>query len=123
MLTVSFKKKAIAVATLIEASAVFSAARDKSGQGGRTWRDGVVTDEAGKTVARISYNGRVYQNDKLVYCPHSASQDEGRPEIFNEGRESVWGAKKPNPYAVGTVEQRVFALAVEYANSCYVRAA
>jgi len=123
MLTVSFKKKSVAVATLADASALFSAARDKSGQGNRTWRDGIVTNEAGETVARIVYNGRVFQNDKLVYCPHSASQDEGRPEVFNEGRESVWGAKKPNPYTAGTVEQRVFARGVEFANSCYVRAA
>ena len=47
--------------------------------GAGNWSGGAVTDEAGKVVARVSYNGRVWSTtetdglgrDKLLYDPFS----------------------------------------------------
>lgn len=50
----------VPVETYAEASAVYSAARDASGEGASTFRDGVVKDANGRTMARVSYNGRVW---------------------------------------------------------------
>ena len=47
------------VADAVEASRVFSAERDASGEGASTFPDGKVTDK-GRFVARISYNGRIW---------------------------------------------------------------
>lgn len=42
-----------------DASAKYSVVRDASGEGGSTFRDGIIKQD-GKIVARISYNGRVW---------------------------------------------------------------
>lgn len=108
-----------------EASRLYRAEQEASGEGSSTFREGEVRDRRGDKIARVSYNGRVWRLDpakpdgggRLIYCPGSDGQDEGRPDIFNEGRESVWGRKVPNPYATGTLEQRVFEAGAAFARS------
>jgi len=53
-------RKRYLVPSLEAASAMYSAARDKSGLGASQFRDGRVVDIDGNQVARISYNGRVW---------------------------------------------------------------
>jgi hypothetical protein len=48
------------VPDLETASAMYSAARDKSGLGASKFREGRIVDVNGNPVARISYNGRVW---------------------------------------------------------------
>ena len=57
---VKFNSKAFKVSGFEEASRVYSTVRDKSGKGASKWADGFVTDINGTTIARISYNGRVW---------------------------------------------------------------
>lgn len=49
----------VKVADLTEASERYSEARDASGEGASTFREGRVFD-GNKVVARISYNGRIW---------------------------------------------------------------
>jgi hypothetical protein len=42
------------------ASRLYGERRDDSGEGASTFHDGEVVDDAGRVVARISYNGRVW---------------------------------------------------------------
>ena len=58
-MVVKFGKTRISVASVAEASAVYSAARDAAGLGASRWPCGVVTAQ-GKTIGHISYNGRVW---------------------------------------------------------------
>ncbi len=120
----TIKAKTFDVANFSEASAVFVKAR---GNRSRSFPDGNLFNTDGKHIAKVSFNGRVWSLDTLpttlVYCPGSAHEDEGRPDIFNDGRESVWGRKCENPHAPGTLEARVFDLGATYAKSCYVQAA
>lgn len=95
------------VADFAEASAAYQQARDLSGEGGSTFPFGTI-ERDGEQVARVSYNGRVWEGDRLVYCPGSVGKDEGRPDVFNAGLESVWGRKCGNPHPAGTVEHIVF---------------
>lgn len=60
---VTFKKQSVRVTDLAEASAVYCAARDKSGAGQRIFPRGEIKAETGETVAYISYNGRVWRDD------------------------------------------------------------
>lgn len=114
------------VADFAEASAAYAQARDLSGEGGSTFPEGALTDGTDR-LARVSYNGRVWflERDKpdgggkLIYCPGSAATDEGRPDVFNEGRESVWGRKVPNPYATDTTEHAVFERGAAFARRAY----
>lgn len=116
------------VADFAEASAVYRAACEASGEGASTFPEGAIFDGDDK-LARVSYNGRVWFLDRdkpngggrLVYCPSSAGKDEGKPDIFNQGRESVWGRKVPNPYSPGTVEHEVFERGAEYARGSYAK--
>ncbi len=77
MFTFTVLKKTHAAATLAEASAKFSAARDKSGRGMRSFPDAVVTSETGEQF-RISYNGKVWASlvwtpgEEPVYSPYAA---------------------------------------------------
>lgn len=48
------------VADMREASAKYSALRDQSGLGGSEFGEGKVFDSAGHQIARVSYNGRVW---------------------------------------------------------------
>ncbi len=48
------------VATLQEASVRYESERDASGEGASTFPDGDVLDPDGRTIARVSYNGRVW---------------------------------------------------------------
>jgi hypothetical protein len=58
------KGRTYKVASLEEAAAKFRQVRDAEVQAGRggasRMRDGEVFDDAGKAIARISYNGRVW---------------------------------------------------------------
>jgi len=57
------------VATVEEASAKWCAFRDASGEGCSTIGNGVrVVDSAGREVARVSYNGRIWIDGKAVAC-------------------------------------------------------
>lgn len=47
------------------ASAVYQKLRDKSQEGASTFAFGDVI-KAGKKIATISYNGRVWDNDRLI---------------------------------------------------------
>ena len=66
------------VRDLAQASEVYRRARDLSGEGYSTFRDGVVHDAAGKLVARISYNGKVWKPGKWrpgltpIYNPYES---------------------------------------------------
>lgn len=57
---VEFMDFAFPVSSLKEASEVYCAARDKSGLGATRWFEGVVVNDQGTKIARISYNGRVW---------------------------------------------------------------
>jgi len=117
------------VADFPAASAAYAQARELSGEGNSTFPTGYITSGE-QRLARVSYNGRVWAIDadkpdgggNLVYCPGSVGVDEGRPDIFNEGREAVWGRQRENPYAPGTLEHRVFEAGAEFARSCYTQA-
>lgn len=83
MLTVSFKKKSAKVANIADAARVYAAARDKSGQGQRSWPTGIIADDAGVTVGYISYNGNVWANEPRDWKPgmdpmHRHDNMEGR---------------------------------------------
>lgn len=112
------------VASFPEASAAYAQARDLSGLPAGRLPEGEIM-EGGVKVARVSYNARVWKLDPakplgggtLVYCPASVDVDEGRPDVFNEGRESIWGRVRPNPHAPGTLEHRVFEAGVARAKS------
>lgn len=52
--------KRYAVESLKEASAFYSKTRDDSGEGASTFPTGIVFDNAGKFLARVSYNGRLW---------------------------------------------------------------
>lgn len=60
MLIMIHRNKRTPVKSLAEAAAIYSAARDKAGLGASKWMDATVTDDTGKPVARISYNGRIW---------------------------------------------------------------
>jgi hypothetical protein len=118
------------VADLIAASAAYAQARELSGKGASQFPEGKIT-EGGQLIARVSYNGRVWAVDpakpagggNLVYCPGSVGKDEGRPDIFNEGREACWGRRVPNPYPADSIEHEVFNRGFDYARSCYANPA
>lgn len=67
------------VATIEEASRLFCAARDRSGRGASQMPEAVIDSDAGKTLFRISYNGRVWpflgrgwrEGDEPAFCPAS----------------------------------------------------
>lgn len=111
------------VADYADASRVYLDEQTNSGEGASTFPTALVTDN-GKALARVSYNGRVWTSnpdgaDRLVYCPASAGVDEGRPDIFNAGRESEWGKRVPNPHTGGSVEHTVFARGAAFALKAY----
>ena len=64
-----------------QASALFVAARDASGEGASGFGGGVVLDGSGRAVARISYNGKVwpvaewFSGQRPLYSPYDS--DEG----------------------------------------------
>lgn len=65
-------RKPVQVATFAEASAHYEEIRDRSGLGASRLPFGDVLDEAGKPVAVVSYNGRVWatENDpRTRYTP------------------------------------------------------
>lgn len=110
----------VEVADFAEASTAYRDAVEASGEGGSTFPSGTLT---GTGIYRVSYNGRVWEADGvLVYCPGSAPKDEGRPDIYNEGREAVWGRKRDNPYLADTVKHRVFERGAAFARTCYAGA-
>lgn len=123
MFTLTIPRRLTAeVETYRDAADLYRKFRDDSGEGASTFPHGTI--RAGRlTVATVSYNGRVWEGEQLVYCPGSAGQDEGRPDIFNNGRESEWGSFGPNPHPAGSVEHTVFERGAEFARSCYVRRA
>lgn len=110
------ERESLICSSYADASRIYSHCQEISGEGASTFPEGSLIDGNGKRIARVSYNGRIWEiaEDKplgggaLVYCPASAGTDEGRPDIFNAGRESVWGRKCANPHAEGTVEHTVF---------------
>lgn len=106
------------IASVADASRIYLEHQDASGEGGSTFPSGKLAN--GADVAEISYNGRVWADlngeRHLVYCPWSAPVDEGRPDIFRDGFESVCGKKCSNPHMAGTLKHRVFALGVASAN-------
>lgn len=55
------RKQTFFVKDFAEASAIFDGLRDESGEGGSTFGEGRIYDDAGKMIARISYNGRVWK--------------------------------------------------------------
>lgn len=76
MFTFTVLKKTYNAATLAEASALFSAARDKSGRGMRSFPDAIVSGTDG-SEHRISYNGKVWASliwtpgEEPVYSPYN----------------------------------------------------
>lgn len=72
------RAKPRAVSTFAEASAYF---RSRIGaRGASTMPDGILTDAAGKPVARISYNGRVWP-----------------PEAWTPGQQPLWSPPSDAP--------------------------
>jgi hypothetical protein len=63
-----FGRKSVPVASLAEASAAYSAAREASGKGGSKWPSGIVF-EGGRAVAHVSYNGRVWAKPSRDWTP------------------------------------------------------
>lgn len=53
-------KRRYQVSTLEQASAMFCTARDKSGYGASQMPRVTIVSEAGREIARISYNGRIW---------------------------------------------------------------
>jgi hypothetical protein len=74
-----YGSRSVPVASIEEASRLYSEARDASGKGASQWPDGSILQN-GEAVYRISYNGRVWSMDewepgmKPVYRPHAPSQ-------------------------------------------------
>jgi len=66
ILTIGRRHK-VEVATLREASQVFSRLRDQSGEGSSTWPDGTVKGRDG--TFHISYNGRIWEGPKANRTP------------------------------------------------------
>ncbi len=64
-LSIQIGRKRYPVASLAEASAMFCAARDKSGFGASRTPDPKIF-EGDKQIAYISYNGRVWAGSKYV---------------------------------------------------------
>lgn len=57
------------VKSYAEASAIYCAVRDESEEGVSTFPGGVIKDVDNKTIANISYNGRVWVGDMVVCEP------------------------------------------------------
>ncbi len=53
-------------ATLRELSEAYCKVRDESGEGGSTFRSVNVFAKGGKIVGHISYNGRVWDNERAT---------------------------------------------------------
>jgi hypothetical protein len=125
MLTLTIPRRlTVDVADFAAASAAYAQCRDLSGKGAGAFPEGAVT-EGDRTIARVSYNGRVWALDAdkprgggtLAYCPASAGQDEGHPDVFNEGREACWGKPKENQYPTDSAEWRAFDAGFKFAAS------
>lgn len=65
------KAQKVEVASLAEASQACRAYIERNGLGGGNWTGGNVTDN-GKTIARVSYNGRVWAPDGTELAPMAA---------------------------------------------------
>lgn len=73
--------KSVPVASIEEASRLYCAARDASGEGASTWPTGLLTGPDGEEFF-ISFNGKVWADDpcrrdwrpgaRPVFCPYSA---------------------------------------------------
>ena len=61
MLTLKFGRRVIPVANLEAASTVYGIHRDRSTSGASRFPAGFITDTDGKVVARVSYNGNVWE--------------------------------------------------------------
>lgn len=57
------RKKAVAVESFAEASRVCREYTEKYELGGGNWSGGKITDDKGTMIARVSYNGRVWDTD------------------------------------------------------------
>jgi hypothetical protein len=68
-LTVIVGSRRIPVASLAEASELFCAARDHFGLGGDQTPTPEIADASGTVIAHISYNGRVWPGDDLLWTP------------------------------------------------------
>ena len=65
-------RKTVAKGALAELSAIYCAARDKSGLGGSRWHEGKIYNESGDQIAYISYNGRIWSGtDPRSWTPES----------------------------------------------------
>ncbi len=64
-------KRRYPVASLEEASAMFCAARNKAGTGAKDTPTPMIFDTAGKLVAHVSYNGRVWAGHPRDWTPQT----------------------------------------------------
>ena len=58
-------RHAVHVASIAEAQEVYARLRDESGEGASKFPDGRIESDDGRRL-RISYNGRVWDGDKVV---------------------------------------------------------
>lgn len=68
----------ITVPDFAEASRTYCARREESGEGASTFSDGLVLNEHGDHIGRISYNGRIWT-----------------PGPFNPNDTPIWDNSKP----------------------------
>lgn len=79
-LTVRIGRKRFPLASLAQASEAFCATRDAAGTGASKTPTPIIEDAYGRTVAYVSYNGRVWSGipsewhsgSKPLYCPRAA---------------------------------------------------
>ena len=67
--TMTIGRRSYPVASLAEASAMFIAARDRAGTGGRDTPTPLLFDREGRQIAYVSYNGRVWAGTPRDWKP------------------------------------------------------
>jgi hypothetical protein len=68
----TWPRYSIAVRDLAEASRAYQAARESSGEGASTFPSGFIHDASRRIIARVSYNGRVWQPDNETLIQEAA---------------------------------------------------
>jgi hypothetical protein len=69
--TLKVGRRSVRVLSVEDASFAYQDMRDASGKGASQFRDGVLT--IGANTYRVSYNGRVWDGDVVIFNPYGAA--------------------------------------------------
>lgn len=66
-LILQHRRRRLKVSCFRDASEIYCNMRDNSGEGGSTWEDGRIFNDAGEQIAYVSYNGRVWSGSAKTW--------------------------------------------------------